>query len=432
MSLPGPDSDTRPRLIYPTLLAMLLWTVSLSGSLWWNHQTLQQQILEIAKTEALSNINKDMAFRIWGASHGGVYITPDERTPPNPYLHVPNRDVITTDGKVLTLMNPAYMLRQIMEEYSRLFGVKGHITSLHLTNPINKPDDWEKAALESFQQGRKEVVDVLNIEGNPYLRMIRPFLMEDSCMKCHADTGVKVGEVRGAISVSVPLTPIHVASLGQKKNIYLFHGTAWLLGMGLICLVAWLSKRESVERTRAEKAEMLANRDGLTGLYNHRMFYSMLENEIARSQRYKRPVAMLMIDIDHFKGVNDTYGHVAGDRILEMLSRIIEQSVRQQDKVCRYGGEEISVILPEANIHNAAEMAERLLVAVEKAVFRDDSGHEIKITVSIGVAAFPEQAETLQDLVNAADAALYAAKEGGRNRMCQYEKQAGNSISAAE
>ena len=158
------------------------------------------------------------------------------------------------------------------------------------------------------------------------------------------------------------------------------------------------------------------------------MFYSLLEDEIARTLRYQRPVSMLMLDIDHFKRVNDTYGHVAGDRILEGLARVLEQTVRQGDRVCRYGGEEIGVILPETDMQTAVNAAERLRAAAEQAVFKDDSGQEIKITVSIGVAALPEQAATLPELVNMADAALYAAKEGGRNRVCLYEKPASHPV----
>src|SRR3989338_5736923 len=216
MKLPGFRKGFRFTLVRNTLLALLLWTGIAAGSLWWNNRVLQQQILDLAKTAAQGNINKDLAFRIWAASHGGAYVAPDENTPPNPYLaHIPDRDVVTTVGKRLTLMNPAYMLRQIMGENSRLFGVKGRITSMHLTNPINQPDEWEKAALESFQQGAKEATTVVAIDGKPHLRMMRPFLMEKGCLKCHADTGVKLGEVRGGISVSVPMEPIYTASRAQ-------------------------------------------------------------------------------------------------------------------------------------------------------------------------------------------------------------------------
>ncbi|OFV83945.1 MAG: hypothetical protein A2W26_00835 [Acidobacteria bacterium RBG_16_64_8] len=420
----------RSPLIRNTLLALLLWTAGVAGSLWWNNRTLQQQNLHLASTSALGNINKDMAFRIWAASHGGVYVPPDENTPPNPYLaHVPDRDVVTTEGKRLTLMNPAYMLRQVMGENSRLFGVKGHLTSLQLTNPINQPDEWEEAALESFRRGATEATTVAGIDGKPHLRMIRPLLMEKGCLKCHADTGVKLGEVRGGISVAIPMEPIYSASRAQTRNINLFHGAAWLVGMGLIGLVALGSRRESAERGRAEQAEELSRRDGLTGLYNHRTFYSILGREITRAQRFKHPLSLLMLDIDHFKRVNDTYGHQAGDEILRGLSTVTGQLARSVDSVCRYGGEEISIVLPETALEGAAKAAERIRSAVEQHPFEIGAGRNIPLTVSIGIAAFPAHAATAEALVAAADQALYRAKEDGRNRACCYEKSAAVALS---
>ncbi len=409
-----------------TLLALLLWSGVVAGSLWWNVRILQEQTLELARMAAASNINKDVAFRMWAASHGGVYVSPDESTPPNPYLaHVPDRDVVTTDGRRLTLMNPAYMLRQVMTEHSRLFGVKGHITSLQLTNPINRPDEWEQAGLEAFRQGAQEAVAVVDVDGKPHLRMMRPFLMEKGCLKCHADTGVKVGEVRGGISVSVPLEPVYTATRAAYRNVGLFHGAAWLLGAGLIGLVAWYSRRESAERARAEHAEEQASRDGLTGLYNHRMFYTLLEQERARSDRFGRPLSLLMIDIDHFKRVNDIHGHLTGDAVLKGLSDLLSRQARAIDRVCRYGGEEITVILPETDAPAAVSIAERLRATVEHQPFDIEGGKTVGITVSIGVATYPAQGISGEALVSAADSALYAAKQGGRNRVGRYEKGSG-------
>ncbi|HTY98945.1 MAG TPA: DUF3365 domain-containing protein, partial [Rhodocyclaceae bacterium] len=195
-----------------TLLAAVLWSAGVGASWWWSIRTHEGRVFELAKVEANTNINKDWAFRRWGTSHGGVYVPPDAKTPPNPYLTVPDRDVVTREGKQLTLMNPAYMLRQIMHDYTELYGVRGHITSLILTNPINTPDPWEEAALRAFQRGVREMVEVTELDGQPYLRMIRAIPMEQGCMKCHEKTGVKVGEVRGGISVAIPMAPIYAAS----------------------------------------------------------------------------------------------------------------------------------------------------------------------------------------------------------------------------
>ena len=166
-----------------------------------------------------------------------------------------------------------------------------------------------------------------------------------------------------------------------------------------------------------QKLNELANHDGLTGLYNHRMFYVLIEDELARAQRFNRPVSLLMLDIDHFKGVNDMHGHQAGDASLKALGDLLSREARTNDRVCRYGGEEIAVILPESDFEAATNMAERMRAAVEAQPFAIGPGAPVGITVSIGVATWPAQADSVQALVAAADAAMYAAKQGGRNRV---------------
>ncbi len=170
------------------------------------------------------------------------------------------------------------------------------------------------------------------------------------------------------------------------------------------------------------KLDELASHDGLTGLYNHRMFYKLLEDELARAKRFNRPVSLLMIDIDHFKQVNDTYGHQAGDAIIKGLGNLLGRQARTIDRVCRYGGEEITVILAETENTAALGIAERLRAAVEQESFDIGNNHIVHITVSIGFAAWPVQATSGDELVSAADAAMYAAKQAGRNRVCRYEK----------
>ena len=161
--------------------------------------------------------------------------------------------------------------------------------------------------------------------------------------------------------------------------------------------------------------------DALTGLKNRRTFDALLTDELARAKRFKRPASLLMIDIDYFKHVNDTYGHQVGDMVLKGLSKLLSREVRTIDHVCRYGGEEITVILPEIDLENAAKAAERMRVAVEAQQFDINTGESLHITVSIGVASFPAHADSAQALVAAADSAMYVAKQNGRNRINCYE-----------
>ncbi|MGA2992088.1 MAG: sensor domain-containing diguanylate cyclase [Candidatus Korobacteraceae bacterium] len=158
--------------------------------------------------------------------------------------------------------------------------------------------------------------------------------------------------------------------------------------------------------------------DFLTGMKTRGYFETQLEREIKRAERSKGPLALVMIDIDHFKNLNDSRGHHVGDVLLRDLSSILMKDMRQIDTVARYGGEEFVVILPETNNVGAYRVAQRLRKAVEGARFFAGSPLEVvKLTISLGVAVFPHDAQFKRDLIEAADAALYEAKRGGRNRV---------------
>jgi diguanylate cyclase (GGDEF)-like protein len=214
----------------------------------------------------------------------------------------------------------------------------------------------------------------------------------------------------------------HLAS--SRRMLYLGDGIGALTSGLLLGFFYWLVGRvgRRIERDGKE-LQLLATRDGLTGLYNHRTFYALLADELTRAKRFKRPVSLLLLDIDHFKRVNDTHGHLAGDAVLRELGGLLGRQARAINRVCRYGGEEITVILPETGLEAAANVAERLRAVVEAQPF-DANSEPIRITVSIGVASFPAHADGAAALVAAADTALYAAKQRGRNRVVRYEPAA--------
>jgi diguanylate cyclase (GGDEF)-like protein len=166
--------------------------------------------------------------------------------------------------------------------------------------------------------------------------------------------------------------------------------------------------------------EELSTRDGLTGLYNHREIDRRLDEEVGRQHRYGRPFSLLMLDLDHFKAVNDSHGHQIGDEVLRAVAARIQAELRPTDQVARYGGEEFMVILAETPGPGALAVAERIraVVAARSIAFAGDL--EIPITVSVGVAAFPEDAASGGGIVAAADKALYAAKAAGRNRVMPF------------
>jgi len=229
---------------YRTLVIVaFIWTVIFAVSLRWNLDRDHQDTLSLAKKEGEATINKDLSFRYWATKHGGVYVPMTVETPANPYLsNIPDRDLSLPSGKRLTLMNPAYIMRQAMKQYEELYGTKGHLTSLKLLNPINKPDAWERKQLESFEQGVKESVEFTEISGKPYLRVMKPTVALKGCLKCHGSQGYKEGDIRGGIAVSVQMMPYLKMEKETSRVLFFSHLVTWLIGLCLLGLVFTLGK----------------------------------------------------------------------------------------------------------------------------------------------------------------------------------------------
>ncbi len=160
---------------------------------------------------------------------------------------------------------------------------------------------------------------------------------------------------------------------------------------------------------------LFVNEDGLTGLYNHRFFQEQLRHELGRARRYHRPLSLLIMDLDHFKQYNDQFGHRHGDELLRRVAEFFEDSRRDSDTVARYGGDEFAIILPETGHDEALGLAKRLRVDFESRRFGGPMQDGSFITVSIGVEAYPSDAQNVEDLIELADQALYRAKRAGRN-----------------
>lgn len=177
-----------------------------------------------------------------------------------------------------------------------------------------------------------------------------------------------------------------------------------------------LQKRDLEKQNKQliQQLEEMVIRDPLTGLYNLRQFHAHLDEEISRASRYNHSFCLFFLDIDHFKNINDTYGHPFGDYILKKCGRIMESVLRSTNKLYRYGGEEFVIILPETECPEAAPIAERLMDAIREHTFRYED-HEAKITMSIGGATYPDQSSRKDELIKCADQALYKAKKAGRD-----------------
>jgi diguanylate cyclase (GGDEF)-like protein len=161
----------------------------------------------------------------------------------------------------------------------------------------------------------------------------------------------------------------------------------------------------------------LAAKDGLTGLYNHRHFQEFIAQQIHQARRSGRSLSLILLDIDHFKEFNDTYGHQFGDVVLKELANLLCSGVRKADIVARYGGEEFAIILADTDLRGAFLIAEKLRVAVERCQLVREGGQDVKFTISLGVSQFSSDMKEPRDLIAATDSALYEAKKNGRNRV---------------
>ena len=719
MTTPGPpfSSANAPpkRPGYSSVVALGYFVLGLLGAL-----GVASEFGRIDKgIETLARERGSVLFRLveltrdWNAQHGGVYVRVTEETQPNPYLKHPQRDLETVDGIRLTMVNPAFMTRQIAEIAEAADGVKYHITSLKPIRPANAADPWEAAVLAGFEsKGQRDVLSLVQTEAGPVHRYMAPLIVKPVCLACHASQGYKVGDVRGGISVTMPAARALAVRSDQRQRTVLIFGVATLAIALLLHLVAWRSRRYFlqlqaltagqeqliVERTQAlsaanerllgevaerkhsealisesearyrsvietsqdaiiimeapdfiivfvneRAASMLAlaqeavlnrpmtdfihpldralvagrlarrargefvsatarlrfsrpdgshirvcdvhvahiestggrqqwvlsaqdvtdllenqralqiaaavmesategivvtdaenriiqvnpaftaitgyrpqevlgkdpsllasgrhgpeffremwrvlaevghwagelwNRrpdatvyvvwlaistirdeavesggrhvatfiditqrkemeeqlrhqaqsDPLTDLPNRALFDDRLQVVLSQAHRYGDEFALIYIDLDHFKAVNDSMGHAAGDELLVETARRLSKAIRASDTVARLGGDEFAVILPKIVSQEEVEEVAQRIVAMLSRVFSLTAG-EARISASVGVAFYPKNGQTLGELAASADAALYAAKQGGRNtyRMPPVESIAGEA-----
>ena len=231
------------------------WTIVIAISLLASTSVHRQEIVTIAQNVARAYIDKDILYRNWNALHGGIYVPTGKGISPNSYLphSIEERDLITPSGRHLTLVNPSYMTRQIYEYALKEHKISGRITSLKPLRPENKADVWEESALRDFERGVQEVSSVVTEGGAGYVRLMRPLVTEESCLPCHAQQGYKKGDIRGGISIKLPMTLFESATRKQGELLWAGHGIMWFLGLaGLYAGYTGL-RRRTKERDIAEE-----------------------------------------------------------------------------------------------------------------------------------------------------------------------------------
>lgn len=405
-----------------SLLLACGWTFVIAVSLLASISVQKKDVITIAENVARAYIDKDILYRNWNALHGGIYVPTDRGVPPNPFFpsSVLERDVTTPSGRHLTLVNPSYMTRQIYELAQQEHNITERITSLNPLRPENKADAWERSALRTFEHGAREAISVVTEDDIRYVRLMRPLVTEESCVPCHVSQEYKKGDVRGGISIKMPMSLFETTMRKQVDMLRAGHGMMWLIGLaGLYAGYAGL-KRRTEERDHAEEElqrlnailENQATTDSLTGICNRRKFLELLQTKIQETKRYSIPLALIFFDIDHFKTINDTFGHETGDKVLQELVVIVTGMIRQTDIFARFGGEEFVILVLNDDVRTGLELAEKIRCCV----MQHDFPQIGSVTCSFGVAQFYPD-DTAETFIKRADDAMYAAKLAGRNRV---------------
>jgi hypothetical protein len=261
-----------PHRWYFWLLACA-WIAAVAGSLAWNLAQHADEVRSLTVEAARALLEKDLLYREWSILHGGVYVPKSAPAEAGTTAQDEEREIVTPSGQTLTLLNPAVVSRQVFELQAQQTGIRGHLTSLKPLRAANRPDDWERQALQDFDEGRKEVSSIETLQGERYFRLMRPLVIVPACLRCHEEAGRKPGEIRGGISVTVPIS--RFASSGANLRLGIAHLALWLMGMtGLLFGAGNLrghvqaQQRAEAERDRliAELQEALANVKTLRGL----------------------------------------------------------------------------------------------------------------------------------------------------------------------
>lgn len=395
------------------LISFVSWTGILTALYFWfiDAELEHHDKLIALKAEALGQQTQILGR--WIGGHGGEYdeIT-DDLQPQNQLAHIEERDIITSSGRKLTLLNSPTVLRKILKEFGTTSNDQIRLIAYNPINPSGKPDTWEKESLDHLQNGSKKVQAAIRTDTENVFRLLYPIKRQKKCGRCHDYAVDDTNEVVGGLSIVVDRAPHDAQYQTLKRTTSLTYFWVWLAGtLGLLLF--------DLTCTRLlRKIEYTSTHDPLTQLNNRGRIEKELHQEIERTNRYNAPFSIFLLDIDHFKEVNDTYGHNAGDEALKAIAQTLKDAIRKTDSAGRYGGEEFIILVPNTDEDNSIILAERVLHTIQKTPIKVSTGKTIFLTASIGISSLATAEGDTQRLVNNAYTALYKAKNTGRDRIC--------------
>ena len=392
------------------LVPLLLWAGVIGYSLLSNIYMIHDDHTDQATTSARNIFQFVELTRLWNARHRTVYVPETEKTPPNPYLEIYNRDVITKTGISLTMVNPAYMTRQLAELIKPESGIQFHITSLEPLRPENRADKWEQHALESFERGNHEIYERVTSDSSDVFRYMAPLFVKKPCLQCHIRQGYEIGEIRGGISVTLKSDQIfgHVHKLINREIIK--HLSIFVISVILAWLflekirLHWL-EMESIKKTQdptirnnTDELIQLSRNDLATKLLNRKTISEILDNEFNRAAHFLRDLSIIMIKINGLNPILDQYGKATEKEVLTAVSGSIETIIRPTDWASRFSNDHFAIILPETSAKDAHKMVSNLHTAINQLEISSNT-ETLKVTTQIGSASFPDHSQSASSLI---------------------------------
>jgi diguanylate cyclase (GGDEF)-like protein len=374
-------------------------------------------MLQRVREQAIAYLDLINHAKAWNFQSGGVYVEKSLRVQSNAYLKKLgiNPDVLCSDGRTFTIRNHAIMISEISDlSEKQENGVTFRISSPWPLDPDNALDAFERSGLALLNKEKRDHYDVIEGNGKVNFRYLTPLYAETSCLGCHRGLSLRPGDILGVISISIPIE--HLLAQTRQTRVIIFLSA--LLSIGLLTAVIYvLTLRLAVALDKAQQQlKTQALTDELTGLSNRRQVMDRLEQEFRRAIRIGEPICVISLDIDHFKKINDTYGHLFGDMVLKKIAERMQNSLRPYDTVGRVGGEEFLIVAPATPSDEALSLAQRVLLAIN-CVPMEDGTSSVTVTASAGVAVISNDDAEAEDLLRKADRSLYEAKALGRNRV---------------
>jgi diguanylate cyclase (GGDEF)-like protein len=383
------------------------------------YQGVERGMLQRLEEQANAYADLVNHIKMWNYDFGGVFIEKKRGDETNAHLLRLgiNPDLHTSDGRTLTVRNHAIMVHEISKRSEQTGGGRFRIISGKPIDPHNAPDALEAEALAAFAGGTKRFTRLV-LTPAPLYRFVQPMIAEKSCLECHGRYGYKVGDVLGALSVTLPVAGMMAES--RDSRVLIVIGGVVVLGIILLSTY-FLTLRLAI---KLDEVQLLLRRqastDELTGLRNRRNIMKRLHEEFLRAGRKGDPLSLIIVDIDHFKKVNDAHGHPFGDIVLKHVAITLRDVLRNYDIIGRIGGEEFMVITPVLDLTAATALADRLRLAIAGERV-SEGGVLLRVTVSAGVATIADVDDSVQALIKRADMALYKAKLAGRNQVATCE-----------